>query len=147
MQSSFRYANTIFINAKQTLFALFFFLVTSFGVKYLAISKKKSAKSWLCFITFPLSKDPISKANSFVWLKKKIASKFVICCFDTYSIDLRLTLAMGPFVDTACWWMWRAANLNATSYLSSGANRSCTTSLQHCTYKYSKATESCRSKS
>ena len=60
----------------------------------------------------------------------------------TYSIVLILTLAIGPFVATVCWWMCRAANLNATSYLSSGANRSWTTSLQHCTQRYSKATES-----
>ena len=113
-----------------------FSLVTSFGTFSNKICKK------LCFIIFPLSKDPILKAISFVKLKKN-----TLLFIDTYSIDLRLTLAMGPFVDTACWCMWRAANLNATSYLSSGANRSCTTSLQHCTYKYSKATESCRSKS
>ena len=34
-------------------------------------------------------------------------------------------------LETACWWMWRAASRSASSYFSSGANLSCTTSLQH----------------
>ena len=42
----------------------------------------------------------------------------------TYSTALIVTLAFGPLLATTCWWIWRAAKRNATSYLSSGANLS-----------------------
>lgn len=53
----------------------------------------------------------------------------------THSTVLTVSLAGDMLLANECWWMWSAANRRATSGCSSGAKRSCVTSLQHCMYR------------
>ena len=133
-------------NGKIYLVSLF--IITNFRImKYLkSLSKLKVLSSM------------IPRCNSFVfvslfhWEKRKYITSIINKDKNTFISDMEayntiniLTLLpeLRP-LDTECWCMWRAASRRANSYLSSGANLSWTTSLQHWTYRYSNATESVR---
>jgi hypothetical protein len=56
----------------------------------------------------------------------------IIFSQSTHSIVFTVNFAGDILLANACWCICNAANLSATSGCSSGANRSCVTSLQHC---------------
>ena len=69
----------------------------------LTIRKDKKMKKW--------DKTCLLAPTAYLWHKLR-------CHKMTYSIVLILTLVIKPFVATVGWWVCRAANHNATLYLS-----------------------------